>query len=69
MLPSDVSKLLRTEAGPIYSITVEAITHRGARGRVEAVIWIAPDQGAFYRVLDWREGAFDRRETKGENPA
>jgi general secretion pathway protein K len=68
MLPADDANLLRTAAGPIYAVTVEAVTSRGGRGRVEAVVWIAADSQAFYRILDWREAGFDRPR-KGEDPA
>ncbi|MGK9167959.1 general secretion pathway protein GspK [Inquilinus limosus] len=66
LLPRDLAERLRGTAGPIYSITVEAATARGARGRVEAVIWVAADAQSFYRVLDWREAGFGRPE--GEDP-
>jgi general secretion pathway protein K len=71
LLPPDAANLLRTTAGPIFAITVDAATSRGGRGRVEAVIWIAPDQKAFYRILDWREAGFDPRpgRREGEDPA
>ncbi|WP_026873435.1 general secretion pathway protein GspK [Inquilinus limosus] len=62
LLPRDLAERLRGTAGPIYSITVEAATARGARGRVEAVIWVAADAQSFYRVLDWREAGFGRPE-------
>jgi general secretion pathway protein K len=68
MLPADDANLLRTAAGPIYAVTVDAVTSRGGRGRVEAVVWIAADSQAFYRILDWREAGFDRPR-KGEDPA
>jgi general secretion pathway protein K len=67
LLPKDLGDKLRSTAGPIYSVTVDAVTGRGAHGRVEAVIWVAPDAQSFYRVLDWREAGFPRR--KGEDPA
>ncbi|WP_395678281.1 general secretion pathway protein GspK [Inquilinus sp.] len=67
LLPPDVGKLLRPAPGPVYSVSVEAATARGARGRVEAVIWVAADGQSFYRVLDWREAGFGRR--VGEDPA
>ncbi|WP_343717944.1 hypothetical protein [Inquilinus sp.] len=67
LLPPDAGKLLRPAPGPIYSVSVEAATARGARGRVEAVIWVAADGQSFYRVLDWREAGFGRR--VGEDPA
>ncbi|MGO1081352.1 hypothetical protein, partial [Inquilinus sp. CA228] len=67
LLPEDAGKLLRAGAGPVYSVSVEAATARGARGRVEAVIWVAADAESFYRILDWREAGFGRR--VGEDPA
>lgn len=67
LLPKDVGEKLRAAAGPVYSISVEAATARGARGRVEAVIWVAADGQSFYRILDWREAGFGRR--VGEDPA
>lgn len=67
LLPQDVGERLRATAGPVYSVTVEAATARGARGRVEAVIWVAADGQSFYRILDWREAGFGRH--VGEDPA
>lgn len=67
LLPQDVGQRLRTGAGPVYSVSVEAATARGARGRVEAVIWVAADGQSFYRILDWREAGFGRH--VGEDPA
>lgn len=67
LLPPDAGKLLRPAPGPVYSVSVEAATARGARGRVEAVIWVAADGQSFYRILDWREAGFGRR--VGEDPA
>jgi general secretion pathway protein K len=67
LLPQDVGDRRRATAGPVYSVSVEAATARGARGRVEAVIWVAADAQSFYRILDWREAGFGRR--VGEDPA
>lgn len=67
LLPQDVGQRLRTGAGPVYGVSVEAATARGARGRVEAVIWVAADGESFYRILDWREAGFGRH--VGEDPA
>lgn len=67
LLPQDVGQRLRVAPGPVYSVSVEAATARGARGRVEAVIWVAADAESFYRILDWREAGFGRR--VGEDPA
>ncbi|WP_342238323.1 general secretion pathway protein GspK [Inquilinus sp. OTU3971] len=67
LLPQDAGKLLRAGSGPVYSVSVEAATARGARGRVEAVIWVAADGQSFYRILDWREAGFGRH--VGEDPA
>lgn len=67
LLPQDVGEKLRAAAGPVYSVSVEAATARGARGRVEAVIWVAADGESFYRILDWREAGFGRH--VGEGPA
>jgi general secretion pathway protein K len=67
LLPPDAGKLLRPAPGPVYSVSVEAATARGAGGRVEAVIWVAADGESFYRILDWREAGFGRH--VGEDPA
>ncbi|WP_225773752.1 type II secretion system protein GspK, partial [Inquilinus sp. Marseille-Q2685] len=67
LLPQDVGQRLRAAPGPVYSVSVEAATARGARGRVEAVIWVAADAESFYRILDWREAGFGRH--VGEGPA
>jgi general secretion pathway protein K len=49
------AEALRLETGPIYTVTVAAVSARGSRGALRAVIWVAADPAAPYRVLDWRE--------------
>lgn len=65
LLPADLGDRLRSKAGPIFAVTVEAASRRGGHGRVEAVIWVAADDQAFYRILDWREAGLDARTPEG----